>query len=186
MAKVQGKTAKRYARALFDAITEGNLDISRLEVLQNALVEISQAWQSSAELRQVLVNPTIPDSARESILADLAKSTGATDEKLLNFLLVIFRNKRIAGIDEISKSFGGLVDEAKRLIALQITSAFPLSDGERKEVEQRLLSDFGSGARVEWLVNSEILGGLLIKSGDKLIDGSIKSALSKAQGELLA
>lgn len=186
MAKIQARLSKRYARALFEAACDPKVDIAKLDELSKGLKEIAAAWSESAELRLVLLNPSVDEQARLAIVKDLVKATGVQEEMIFNLLTVVLENKRFSVIADIYSEFAAMVDEVKKIMSLEITSAFDIPNNERLDVEQTLRVQFGEHARVSWKVDPSILGGLLIKSGDHLIDGSISNQLSKAREALMS
>ena len=80
---------------------------------------------------------------------------------------------------EVSEYFGRLVNELKKVLSLSVVSAFPLSDSERDEIVSRIQNEFGSMASISWEVDPGLIGGLVIKSGDLVLDNSVKGALGK-------
>ena len=172
--------ARRYAKALFELCQPDVMEPTRM-----ALNEFAAGWSQNSELRGTMLNPALPLASRERALASIAERFRAGDTQLRNLLVTLLRNHRLSLVEEVAKAFGVCVDQYKRLLSLEVTSAFPLSDSERSAMQGALARDLGSGANVEWRVSSDLLGGLTIKAGDKLLDGSVRGALNRARAELL-
>lgn len=180
MSKSEGKVAKRYARAIFES-----LELSQLDQMEQALSSLSKSWLESEQLKVAILNPSLSQNIREQVIRDLANSVRPGDEKLANFLCVISANKRFGSLPEIAKVFSEIVAQVKKLLSIEITSAFALPENEKNEIEGKIRQDVGSSARVQWVTDRKILGGLLIKTGDKLLDASVSGALAKARAQLV-
>ena len=180
MATAEGKVAKRYARALFELTAVPELDRTN-----DALKAVAGAFSESEELRHVLLNPGIPLVQRTAVAQDVARVAGGNVAILENFVGVLLQNGRIELLGEIAKEFSALVAHVKKILALEVVSAFPLSDGERREIQERMQRDFGSLAALSWSVDPALVGGLVVKSGDLQLDGSVKGVLERARESLL-
>ena len=180
MATSEGRVAKRYARALFELTA-----VPELDAVSASLGAIAEAFESSEELRHVLINPAIPLSSRIAVAQDVARAAGGTSETLANFVGVLLENGRVEQLGEIVREFSAMVAHVKKILALEVVSAFPLGDGERREIHDRMQKDFGSMASLSWSVDPSIVGGLVVKSGDLRLDGSVKGVLDRARESLL-
>lgn len=182
MAKVEDKVAKRYARAFFDA-----LEPSVLEAACESLKSFAQTWEESSELRETLKNPGLPLARREDSLREIAQRIAIQplrQELLASFFVLLLQAGRIDAASRVAMIFSQMVDQLKKVLALEITSAFPISDGEKGEIQERMQRDFGSLASVVWNVQPSILGGLIIKAGDRQLDGSVEGSLQRLRAEL--
>jgi F-type H+-transporting ATPase subunit delta len=103
-----------------------------------------------------------------------------------NFLQLLVENDRFGYLPEIGQEFAAAVAQLKKSLALEVVSAFPLPSDERSSLETRIKGEFGAMASISWSVDPLILGGLLIKAGDKLLDGSVGGSLERIRAELVA
>ena len=174
------KTAKKYAKALFDSLEQDALEASR-----DSLNALAAAWSESTELKSALLNPATPPKERLAVAEDLASAVSG-NEKVKNFCLVLAENSRFDVLPQIAVIFSNLVDALKEVARLEITSAFPMSDGEKEQILNTVRQQAGSLAAIEWAVNPELLGGLVLKSGDKLLDASLQGSLDKAKSALMS
>ena len=179
MAKIEGKVANRYARALLDSVSLNSLD-----ALRERLALVSSLWLENSSLQVACLNPAIPEKARQAIVADLAEKIAPKVKAFVNFLSLLLENKRLSLLPAISETFARLVDELKKQMAVEITSAFQISDLERSALEGKVKDQFGALAQISWQVDPDILGGLVVRSGDKLLDSSVRGALSQIQTQL--
>ncbi len=180
MAKVEIKVAVRYARALFELCPPADLD-----QLSEALKLLAAAWKENIELRNVLLNPAIKLSQRQEVLQDLAKGVLPASITLQNFVSLVLEAGRVSSLEQIAKEFQKLVDSLKKVLALEVTSAYPVAEEERRQVLERLQSEYGTLASVDWLVDTALIGGLSIRSGDRVLDNSVRGSLEKISKSLV-
>lgn len=181
MSQADGKIAKRYARALFELCDQNNLESTHA-----ALVAFKDLWENNKEMRDALKNPANPLPERHAALAKIAGRVKSGDKHFENFLALLLDNGRLAAIASISATFAVMIDQLRKRLALEITSAFPIDAGEQKEIQDKIQRDFGSLASISWQVAPEILGGLRIKAGDRLLDSSVNGALENLKNTLIS
>lgn len=176
-----GRVAKRYAKALFDLC-----EISTLESVRDSLTALAQVWEQSAELRDAIKNPAFPVSERSQVLRDVAARVRSGDVVFSNFLVVLLENRRLAELSAIAANFTALVDALRHRLALEISSAFPIDESEKGELVAHIEREFGSMATVAWDVRPELIGGLIVKAGDKMLDTSVSGALEGLREKLIS
>ncbi|MCB0353039.1 MAG: ATP synthase F1 subunit delta [Bdellovibrionales bacterium] len=177
---VDGKTAKRYAKALFDAIGK-----DLLGQMETALNEAGKLWAQSSDLQEAIANPAISDNEKRAVVSDLAQLLFSESEPFKNFLVVLLENRRFSGLPEIALAFSALYTSYRNLLKLEVHSARELAESERQSTTEQLKSQFGSDVTVEWKVDRELIGGVLIKSGDKTFDNSVRGGLNRIKSHLL-
>ncbi len=181
------RLARRYSRSLFE-ISE----LSAVETLEKSLIEFTNCWLQSSELRNAILNPGLPIKERESVLDDLANQiskdfdSGSKTPHFTNFLKVLLDNKRMQLLPIITKEFSALVAEMKKLLAMELTSAHELNEQERARILEKVQQQCGSGATITWKVDSNFIGGMSLKIGDRLLDGTVKGSLEKLREQLMA
>lgn len=180
MSRSEGKVAKRYARALFELTP-----VPELDQVSAVLAAFAAALSTSLELRHALVNPGIPLSERIGAAQDVARAIGGANQTVLNFLGVVLENGRSDVFEAMSAEFAALVAQLKRILSLEIVSAFPLEEAERREINERIQREFGTAAALTWSVDPSIVGGLVVTAGDLRLDGSIRGALERARETLV-
>ena len=181
MASGKGKLAKRYAKALFELC-----DISNMEDVAQGLGLLGKCWHENVELKSLLRNPAVPERERKAVALDLAARVRPSDHNFANFLQLLIENDRFGYLPEIAQEFAASVAQLKKSLALEVVSAFVLPSDERGSLETRIKGEFGAMASISWSVDPSILGGLLIKAGDKLLDGSVGGSLERIRAELIA
>jgi len=178
--KSSHKTARRYARALFELC-----EPSRLEITRQALFDFTALWEESPEIRINLLNPALPLTQRSAALQTIAGRILESDPHWPGFLTLLLNNKRLGDIRAIAQAFAQIVAEVKKLLSLRISSAFALPSEEQNSISAKISSEFGSLASIEWTVDPELIGGLRIKAGDRLLDGSLKGSLDRLRTQLM-
>lgn len=182
MKKDQARVAKKYARALFDLT-----DKQELDVMAEALGRICAVLEERGDLMEFLRTPSINLKERVSVVSEIAKSVNS-NETFTRFIGYICENGRISYLKEVLKVFMELVTQYRKLSSLEIVSAFELSDKEKGDISKKVSEDFSKyGLRPEmsWSVNKNIIGGLIVKAGDKVLDGSLSGALNRLEQSLV-
>ncbi len=180
MAQVSEKIAKRYAKALFELC-----EISQLDAAKVQLEVFSTAWDENSSLREAVLNPAFPLKERIDVITAVAQKVGARDERVINLLSVLTQNRRLNSLSAVAKIFASMIDDLRKALSLTITSAFPVPPEETASAKERVQSAFGGLASIAWEVDPELIGGLRIQAGDKLLDTSIKNSLERFRAELM-
>lgn len=105
------------------------------------------------------------------------RSLAGVDAKVLNLALLLLRRGRTTLGPQIAQAYQEILDAEKGIVHALVTTAVPLSDAERHEVEQKLLQIAGGPVVMQTEVDDGIIGGLIVRIGDRLIDGSTRSRL---------
>lgn len=179
MSKVSGKIAKRYAKALFDAVNKADLD-----AYDSALTSLANTIKTLPALQDAVSNPAYKLSDRMNVAGDVASKINPSLSGFKNFAQLLIENGRFLNLPEISEVFSKTVSEYKKLLSLDITTAFTINDGEKNELSQKLEKQFGK-IMLNWEVDSSILGGMRVSSGDKLFDSSVRGALDSISEKLM-
>ncbi len=181
MSKIDGKTAKRYARAFFES-----LEPTKLEDTQSALTELVEAWQESQSLRDALLSPAVTQQEKLNVISDICENLRPADAHFKNFASLLLENHRLSGVAMIYDEFTALVDELRNRLAMEISSAYPVPQEEQDAIQKEVQDKYGSLASIEWAVTPELIGGLRVKVGDRVLDSSIQGGLHRAKAHLLA
>lgn len=163
-----------------EAYTRGIL-AATLEPWFDGLEKVNAALQTDAKLRSQVEDPGLAPAAKADLLADLFPSS-----EIGNFINVLIANNDLGYLDEILASLSTVIrEEAGGPQRALVTSAVSLTDDEQERLRTRLVQQFGSNLQFVFQVDPEILGGLIVQVGDKLIDDSVRSrlgALSQSLG----
>lgn len=166
--------AKRYAKALFAVGSEADA----LDAFATTLSGFAAVVADNAELADALSNPMYPADAREAVMAEVVKSAGI-DGMMANFLNLLAQKRRADAIGDIAEMFQIMVDEANNTCQGVVVSASEMDDALTSEVQQALEKITGKRVAITTQVDESIIGGIIAKVGDLVLDGSIKTQLDE-------
>jgi len=171
--------ARPYAKAAFAQARAA----SRLAPWSGALANAALAV-ADPRVHGLIGHPRVGAAQLTALVCDLA-GTGL-DDAGRRFIALLVENKRLAFLPEISQLFNALKDEVEGVVDVQVTSAAPMADGEGKALAAALEKRFGRSVRVHTAVDASLVGGAVVRAGDLVIDGSLKSKLERLAYELTA
>ncbi|KUO51295.1 MAG: hypothetical protein APF76_17610 [Desulfitibacter sp. BRH_c19] len=170
--------AKRYGQALFELASEKNI----LDQLEKELTEVMQVIEESDELKKVvehqLMNAELKQEIFRKIYSDNISST------TLNFLLLILHKRREIALGQIVNQFINLANEAKGIVKAQVKSATLLSPEHLEELRESLVKMTGKNILLEVTIDEKLMGGVVVRIGDRIIDGSVSTKLKMLEKHL--
>ena len=173
-----GSAPKRWARAIFElAVEEGQLErwADRVAVVRDLLTR--------PEARTVLANPSIAAPHRQETAAALVEAAHAGREAA-NLARLLVGANRIADLDAIVEEYGRLADEAAGRVRATATTAVPLGRQDADRLAESLSQRLGREVRLEALVDPRIVGGLVLRIGDRVVDASVATRLYQLRRHL--
>lgn len=176
---MQSSVALKYARALVDVAAEAGQEIR----VQGELQEFQRLLNSSQELRDALENPAIPFIAKRRIVEKLAQAV-RLGKTTVNFLLVILGNARIGEFDQFVEAVENVLDERKGIVQADVFSARELGGEMKKKLEGSLTELTGGMVRLHFSLDPDLVGGLKVRIGSEVFDGSVRTQLDAMQREL--
>jgi F-type H+-transporting ATPase subunit delta len=168
--------ARQYAEAMFGLALEKGRVESWLEQLR-AVAEALSAPVIGASL----ASPAVAENEK---FAALRRGLQNTDPLVLNLLFLLVRRRRVNLISLVAAEFARLVERQRGIVLAEVTTAVPLEESERGRVSQRLSQALGKQVQMRTTVDPRIVGGLVIKVGDKLINGSVAGRLETLRRQL--
>lgn len=174
------KVAKRYAKALFNVVEPKDFD-----AVNGALAIFSSAWRDCLDLRAAFQNPSISSINKKELLNVFWGFAKNAPQQLKNFLEELLVQSRLPALPEISSLFSELVDSFRKNLALEVTTASTVSDTEKNDFTTLLKAKLGNQITLQWSEDSSIVGGVVIKCGDKLLDKSVSGILDQMRTALL-
>jgi F-type H+-transporting ATPase subunit delta len=166
---IRDVAAKRYAEAAYLIARQDGKE----EAWSSGLAAMAALFDD-AQARAVFENTRVPPSQQ---LALVERALTGVDPLVLNLARILVRRRRTALGPHIAAAFEHLIDESKGISHATVTSAVPLSAEDRAAVERRLIEITSGPVVLETHVDQGILGGLVVRIGDRLIDGSTRSRL---------
>jgi F-type H+-transporting ATPase subunit delta len=166
---IRDTAAKRYARAAFEVA----LDHGALDRWSDDL-QLIAAVAGDAQALALLANTKVPLAERYRLLE---ATLGGLDPRAMNLARLLVAKGRAGLAPQIAEAYLGLVDEHRGIAHATVVTAVPLSDAERQAVEKRLGEMSGMQVIAHLEVEPDIVGGLVARIGDKVIDGSTRGKL---------
>lgn len=170
---IQASLAGRYALALFELAR----DAKQLDAVAASLAAVRAALAESDDFAALTTSPLIEREAAVKAVAAVA-ATMKLDPITTKFLGVLAQNRRLAQLGNVIRAFNTLAARHRGEITAEVTSARPLDDGQVAAIRDNLKGRFGSEIAVDLNVDPAILGGLVVKVGSRMIDGSISTKLN--------
>jgi F-type H+-transporting ATPase subunit delta len=175
----RSSTARRYAEAAFEvAMRDGTLERWRSEL--DVAAEIAGDRRAVA----ILANPSIPVERRAAALRDLLSDR--VSPPVLNLVQLMLRRGRSEDLPRVASEFRRLDDERQGIVHATVTSAAELTQDEIRELTARLERSTGGRVALDVEVDPSLLGGLVARVGDRMIDGSVRGRLERLRNQLLA
>jgi F-type H+-transporting ATPase subunit delta len=171
----------QYANALADiALAQG----AAAPVMQQ-LGDFTAAYSSSPELRNFLASPAVGKSEKRGVAEKIAARLGAS-KIVRNFLFVVIDHRRTQLLPEIFASFEDVVRERQGVAEAEIISPTALNEGQKKEMTQALERLTGKRVEARFSLDTNLLGGALVRVGDTIYDGSLRKRLNALREHLAA
>lgn len=163
--------AAKYAQALFELGEEEN-SLAKIEENFNFVVNL---FTSNAVLKDFLDNPCVSKGARKEAVLGILQ--GQVETIVLNFVLVLVEKRLDFLLPTILKCLNVLVYEKEGITQVKVTTARVLSDSEYESITTRLSKMLNKPIVLEKHVDEGIIGGIIIQTGDKLLNGSVKNKI---------
>jgi ATP synthase F1 delta subunit len=171
----------RYAMALFNAAKP----TGKLEKVYNDLDILRKLATSDASFKLFLETPGIKKDQKQNVVDDLCKSCKA-DELTKNFVSLLLENKRLGDLTKIVDTFEEYYRKELGQVLCTVTSADELTNAQRKLVEEAITARMkGKKLVVTYDVSKAILGGMIVKLEDQVLDYSVSSKVDRLKSQLL-
>ena len=168
--------AKRYARALFDDALEKNV---LEEVLKN-LKDFCSALKENADLEKVFTSQSFRPAEKAAALADVAKHLKMT-KSVTNLLALLAEKGRLASFEKIKDVFESMLLAHQGVLSITVATARPLDDRLLKKLNGVLKAAFKKEILLTQAVDPDLIGGMTLKAGSLMYDGSVSAQLKKLQ-----
>lgn len=169
--------AQVYGRSFFEVAREHG----KLDELREQLGQFTDALDSNRELQIFFFSPYFSTAEKQDALERVL--VGA-DELLLNFLRVLIENHRMPVIFRIRRQYERLWEEENRMLPVEITSAMPLDEATTASLGDRIGERTGRKVALTAHVEPDILGGLVVRVGNSILDASIRNRLEQLRKQV--
>ena len=171
----------QYANALADIVLQqGASDPARKQ-----LEDFGAVYGESAELRNFLASPAVTREAKHGVVEKLVARLGAS-RIIRNFLFVIVDNRRIQLLPEIVTSFEQVLRQRQGVAEAEVASAVELNAGQKAALVGTLERLTGKKIQAKYSLEPELVGGTVVRIGDTIYDGSLRSRLNQLRMRLAA
>ena len=169
---IRSKVSKRYAKALFSLGQEdGNL-----EQYGSQLSAFASFFRNNAEFGQVIANPIFAVEDMKRVLQAVLEKSSFSD-MVKNFFYLLLEKDRIGAIESITEYYARLTDEVSNVARAEIIAARPLKEEALERIERSLERLTSKKIRSEIKEDQDLIGGIVVKIGDMVLDGSVKAQL---------
>lgn len=172
--------ARRWARAIFELGKELNA-VARLSADMGAFAEL---YETNAELGPVLENPLVPEASREAVIVEIATRMGLSDTTR-SALRLLAKKRRLGAIPLVARQLARLADEDQNIVRAEVTTAGPVTDDYLSKLRVELEKATGKKVTIAHKVDKSLIGGVVTRLGDRVIDGSVKTRLQNFRETLL-
>lgn len=170
--------AKRYATALFEVSKENN----NVDKYQSQLQLLADIFKDEPQLRTILQHPKVTQDEKKDILSSILSKV--VDQEVINFLYILIDKSRERYIEDIIHQYNELANNYNNIEKTLVVSAVSLTLEEVQVLTEKLSKAFNKNIVIENKIDPEVIGGMLVKIGDRVIDGTIKGKLTALRGQL--
>ena len=164
----------QYANALADVAFEKGA----VAEIRNQLQDFGSLYKSSSELRNFLASPAVPSQPKHGVIEKLLGRLGG-NKILRNFLFVVIDHQRTHSLPEIIASFEEVIRQREGVVEAQVTSAIELSAQQKAELDSTLSRVTGMRVETKFALEPALLGGAVVRVGDTVYDGSVRTRLNE-------
>ncbi len=169
-----------YGEALFELAAEEG----REEEFLDEVEQLKVLLEENPDFGKLMNHPKILKEEKLKVLEDVF--AGRISRELLGFLHLIVTKDRYGEIEAILDFFVGKVKEKKKIGIAYVTTAVDLNEAQKKKIEEKLLATTTfSRMEMHYQVDEDLIGGMVIRIGDRVVDSSVKTKLFELQRELL-
>ncbi|KXG76262.1 F0F1 ATP synthase subunit delta [Thermotalea metallivorans] len=170
--------AKSYAEALFDVA----LELNQLDQYGAELNFVMESFQQHPEFFELYKTPRISNEEKKRIIE--AVFQGKISPEVMNFLKILSDKRRTGVIEAIVKSYHKLVHEHQNIAEALAVTTVPMKDEDKAALEVKLSKMTGKKVILKNEIDTTIIGGMLVRIGDKVIDGTVQGRLNKLKESL--
>ncbi len=177
---IERRIVRRYAAALYSAASKAGV----VDAVESDLGLISYTVESSSSLRELMFTPVVPRKKKQEILADIFK--GNVQDVTLAYLNLLVDKHREEAFALTEAEYVLLANQARGIVRAEVTSAVELDETQQSRLVKKLSAATGKTIELATNVDPDIVGGVIVRIGDTVIDGSIRGQLAALKAQLLS
>ncbi|MCW2968451.1 MAG: synthase delta subunit [Solirubrobacteraceae bacterium] len=166
-----------YARSLFEVASERDV----LDVIRDQIAEFTDALQDNRELQVFFFSPYFSSDEKKD---GLHKTVTGADEAVINFLELLLEKHRMPAIFRIRREYETLWEHANKLLPVTITSAVALDESTVDGIGKAIGEQTGRKVQLTSTVDPEVLGGIILRVGNSILDASIRNRLEQLRRQV--
>jgi F-type H+-transporting ATPase subunit delta len=168
--------AERYAAALFDIADERRT----LDEVESDLRQLRAMLAASVDLSRLVRSPILTRSEQGKAIGALATRAGFS-RLVRDFLAVVAKNRRLFAVPAMIEVYLAKLAERRGEVTAEVIAAQPLSETQLARLSDQLRRSVGRRVSVDATVDSGLIGGIIVKMGSRMVDGSVRSKLQRLQ-----
>jgi F-type H+-transporting ATPase subunit delta len=168
--------AARYAAALFDLADERH----GLDEVASDLRQLRAMVQGSGDFQRLIRSPILSRDQQGAAMQAVVEQAGLSP-LVRDFLAVVARNRRLFAVPAMIEAFLAKLAARRGEVNAQVTTAQPLTEAQLAALNEQLRRSLGSRVTVDVRIDSALIGGMIVKVGSRMVDGSIRSKLQRLQ-----
>jgi F-type H+-transporting ATPase subunit delta len=178
-ASISSGIAERYAAAIFDILQEND----NLSGLETSVETLAEALAESEDLRATISSPLISRSDQEASIVAVSKKLGLVDA-LSNALALMAQKRRLFVLPHLVDQLRAKIADHKGEVTAEVVTAKAMTKAQSEKLAAALKTSIGKDVKINAAVDKDLIGGLIVKVGSKMIDTSIRSKLSSLQNAM--
>jgi ATP synthase F1 delta subunit len=169
--------AQVYARSLFEVAKERD----RLDVVRDQIGQFADALAESRELQTFFFSPYFSTEEKEK---GLDATVEGAEEIVRNFLALLIENHRMPALLRVRRELDRMWQEENRLLPVQVTSAVALDESVTTQIGEEIGRQTGRTVELTTTVDPEVLGGIVVRVGNSILDASIRTRLERLRKQV--
>lgn len=170
----------RYATALFDIA----FDKGAMIQFEKEARMIKKVFDEEPEYIKLLNHPSIIEKEEEKIELVEKAFTGQVSDEFIGLMALMIKKSRTEYLTRVLEQFIYMAQEAAGVLKAQVTSAMPLTNQQLAQIKSNIEKNTGKTIEMDTTVDPSIIGGLIVRVGDKVVDGSIKGQMDALKSQL--
>jgi F-type H+-transporting ATPase subunit delta len=169
--------ASVYARSLFEVAQEQD----KLDLLREQLGEFADALEQTRELQMFFFSPYFSSAEKED---GLDRAVSGADPAIINFLKLLIENHRMPVVFRIRREYDRLWEQENKLLPVRVTSAVELDSKTVSQIGDKIAEQTGLKIELSSEVDPDILGGIVVRVGNSILDASIRNRLEQLRKQV--
>lgn len=176
---LRGAVARRYAHAMFELALESDM----LDTLESDLKGVLDIINTNPELQRIVFHPQITSKDKKELVGNIFAEHISTVAQ--NSLFFLIDRRRESFLGDIVAAFILLANQHRNIVEVNVTSAVEMNEKEQQNLAKVLDKLAGKKVQPDYAVDPSLIGGVIVRIGDRVIDGSVKTRLATLKDRLI-